>query len=148
MPTATIIYTTADGTRFDTEEEAKAHEVLVAKINAAMAPLGETPEAVEDGKGWLQHRPANVAKAKSTLCKLIAPQLEADWPHLAKAMRQTPQEVHPMSLVGRILSDFGGPLNNAWGRFGRIDGQGREHQQSYFALNGPGKEHVCVEDRR
>lgn len=147
MPTATLTYTAADGTRFDTEAAAVQYERLVARIAAAMSPLGKAPADVEDGKGWLQHKPDNVRRAKAALCGLIAPTLEDSWPKLAAACRETPDEVHPMGAVGRIICDCDDPFARAWSRFCRIDGQGREHQQPFYALNGPQPEHSCVEDR-
>lgn len=43
-----------------------------------------------------------------------------------------PDQVHPGSVVGRILSDCDGPIPKAWNRFCRIDFQnGREYDQPY-----------------
>jgi hypothetical protein len=148
MSTATIVYRTADGFQFDSEKAAAAHENLAAKAAAAMAPLGgPLPQAVEDGKGWVQHSQSAYQRAHRALCKLTAPHVKS-WDKLYDACLNAPDTIHLMGVIGRIMSDSRGPLSDAWHRLAFIDSSYREHQQPYYAINGPREGQVCVEDRR
>lgn len=147
MPTASIIYTAHDGARFDTKSEAIAHEHLIADVQEAMKPLGEVPQAVKDGKGWVQHSETSYRTAHRALCRLSAP-LVKGFGHVYAACMNAPDAVHPFGIMGRIMDDTGGPLARAWSRLGCIDRQFREHQQPYYATHGPCNGQVCVEDRR
>jgi hypothetical protein len=147
MPTSIIVHLAKDGTRFDSEADALAHESLLEKIAVALAPLGSTPGDVADGNGWVQHSRDSFVAAKTALCALVAPAIEDGWPRAAAICRAAPIEVHPMGIVGRILSESRSPLGDAWNRFTRIDDKFREHQQPFYALHGPESRHVCVEDR-
>jgi hypothetical protein len=140
-------YQTKDGRVFNTAEAARDHETLVARIEAIMAPLGDTHPDVKDGKGWVQHDLETVNRAKDQIIHIGKEKgLFRAFDHIQRALGR---ELHPFSLAGRILDDHGGPLAHAWARFGRIDEQGREHQQPFYAYtNGPLPEHVLIEDRR
>lgn len=136
-------YKTNDGSLFDDEDKAIAHEALCDKIDAVMAPLPPVPEEVERGKGWAQHDPEKVLTARDGILDICREQkLDEHYP----VFKNRGRDVHPMSVVGRILDDVGGPLNRAWSRFCRIDDQGREHQQPYFAINKPDSDHKCIVD--
>jgi len=44
-------------------------------------------------------------------------------------------DVHPMSYVGRVIDDCGGPLAKAWRMLADYDfSTGRKYSQPYFAL--------------
>lgn len=140
-----IRYQAEDGATFDTADAAKAHEQLVESIrNAEALTLGTPHKLVDDGKGWVQHDVQRVLEFKRRLLRLAEPLLKSyEW-----YREENFDSVHPGSIVGRILSDANSPLWGAWSRLMRIDALGREHQQPYYAFNGPLPEHVCVEDRR
>ncbi len=149
-------YQTTDGCEFTDQDKAATHEELCLKVQAAMLPLGDVPRAVQDGKGWLQHDLETVLQAKDDILEICRAQ--DDILEICRAQgyaehypvfNNPGRECHPLSIIGRILNAFSGPLDTAWSRFARIDAQGREHQQRYYAYtNGPHPEHVCVEDRR
>lgn len=141
-----IKYQATDGSEWNSPDDARSRDALCEKVNVAMKPLGRTPRAVEDGKGWLQHDLETVLKVKDAIIEICREQgMAKSFPVFSNPGRK----IHPMSVVGRILDDHGGPLNEAWNRFCRIDEQGREHQQPYYAYtNGPLPEHVCVETRQ
>jgi len=134
-----------DGTEFNSVTDCAEYELLCAKVDKIMAPLGDVPKEVEAGEGWLQHDLETVNVAKDAILQLCRNEGFANSFDYFKARGR---DCHPLSIIGRILSDNDGPLADAWGRFGRIDPSGREHQQCYFAYtNGPDKSHICVEDR-
>lgn len=138
-------YQSVDGSEWDNMDSAVKRDELCARVKAAMQPLGKVPEDVEAGKGWLQHNVEVVNQAKDAILDICREEGFADsYP----VFKNPGRECHPFCIVGRILDDNGGPLSEAWSRFGRIDPQGREHQQGYYAYsNGPLPEHVCVESR-
>lgn len=138
-------YQSTDGELHDTAEAAEKRDALISKCAQAMAPLGDTPKAVKEGKGWVQHRPETVVACRDAILELCCQEgFAKTWP----VFFHRGPEVHPRSIIGRILDDNGGLLAHAWNRFNRIDEAGREHQQSYFAYTaGPDTSHVCVEDR-
>lgn len=138
-------YQSIDGSEWDDFLKASNRDDLCLRVNAAMMPLGDVPMAVQDGKGWLQHDLETVNEAKDAILDICRSE---GFDKNFTAFRSKGRECHPLSIIGRILNDCGGPLDKAWGRFGRIDDQGREHQQCYFAYtNRPLPEHVCVEVR-
>lgn len=142
---AVIKYQANDGSEWNTAEQAETRDKLHIQVEAIMAPLGQVPEAVRDGRGWLQHELETVLTAKDgilELCRSFG--YDINYP----VFKNPGRECHALGIIGRILSDDGGPLGRAWSRFGRIDEQGREHQQPYYAYTaGPLPEHVCIEDR-
>jgi len=139
-----IKYKAKDGGIFNSSTECQEHELLCYQVQQAMAPLGDCPEAVANGKGWLQHSPQTVIACRQAIMDICVARGMAKTFHV---FNLPAKDVHPMSMIGRILDDYGGPLGHAWYRVRRIDEKGREHQQPYYALNGPDKEQICVEDR-
>ena len=128
-----------DGSEWAKPEDAEARDHLCAQVAVVMAPLGSTPKEVKDGKGWLQHNPETVLRVKDAFGVLC-------FEH-GFNFKGAGRDWHPFSIVGRVLSDTGGPLDDAWHRFQRIDADGREHEQPYYANSGPSPLHVCIEDR-
>ncbi len=139
-------YQANDGSEWSNPEDAEKRDALCVKVDAAMQPLGTVPKDVSDGNGWLQHDLETVNRAKDAIMEICQSEGFAE---SFAAFKNKGRDCHPLSVIGRVLDDFGGPLNRAWNRFCRIDLQGREHQQPFFAYtNGPLPEHVCIEDRR
>jgi len=138
-------YQAIDETIWNTELEAKIRDETIFTVDRIMAPLGEVPEDVTAGKGWLQHNLEKVNHAKDLILELCRVQGIGG---TLQAFQSRGRDCHPMSIIGRVLSENRGPIPDAWNRFTRIDPQGREHQQPYFAYtNGPDSDHYCVEDR-
>jgi len=136
-----------DGKVFDSADKCGEHERLCIAVEQVMKPLEipkEQSKGVSDGIGWYQHDINAVYAAREGILALARPKYAKSFP-----VFNTPgKDAHPLSVIGRILSDctdWHDPIGNAWGRFAQIDEQGREHQQCYFAYtNGPEKEHVCL----
>lgn len=138
-------YQCSDGSEWAKIGNAQDREALCERVKAAMLPLGEVPQGVLDGQGWLQHDLETVNQVKDRILDICR---EEKLHEHYKAFTHPGRDIHPVSIVGRILDDGGGPLSTAWNRFCRIDPQGREHQQPYYAYtSGPLPEHVCVESR-
>lgn len=121
----------SDGSEWVLPEDAAKREDLLAAIADAMAPLG-AERRIRDGQ-YVQHDPETVLGCRVAILRLAAKQ----FPGESIFRHEPPEEVHPFSIAGRILDDCGGPLNRAWGRFMRIDDQGREWEQPYFTTNPP-----------
>lgn len=138
-------YQSNDGAEWADPIEAQKRDALCLKVEAAMKPLGGVPQAVVDGRGWLQHDLETVNKAKDAILEICR---EEGYAKTWKVFDSPGRECHPLSVIGRILDDNGGPINEAWRRFGRIDEKGREHQQAFYAYtNGPLPAHMCIESR-
>lgn len=140
-----IKYQANDGSEWADKHEAEKRDALCHRVDVAMSPLGDTPRAVKDGKGWLQHNLETVNVAKDSILDICRAEGMAE--HFP-VFRNRGRDCHPLSAVGRILDDNDDPLSHAWSRFARIDEQGREHEQPFYAYNnGPLPKHVCVESR-
>lgn len=138
-------YRARDGREFENHDKARNHEALLDAIDKVMLPLSPEPTGDQLRRGWVQHDLAKVIACKQGILDLAKLKFGKSF----KAFHAPAKDVHPLSIVGRVLSDSDSPLNKPWSRFCRIDEQGREHQQCYYAYtNGPEREHVCVEDRR
>ena len=139
-------YIADDGSEHSDADAALRRDALVRKVAEAMQPLGEVPQDVQRGKGWLHHDLETVYQAKDRILDICR---EEGWANHFPVFKNRGRDCHPGCVISRILNDNGGPLDAAWSRFYRIDELGREHQQGYYAYTaGPAPDHVCVEDRR
>jgi len=133
-------YQANDGSEYNNAAAAYARDLLLVETETVMSQLGEIPEDVKSGKGWLQHKINNVNRCRKAILKLCIFYL----PDYSDIFHGNPGR---NSYVGRILDDNGGPLCDAWNRLCCIDDHAREHQQQYFANNGPEPDHMCIESR-
>lgn len=131
MKTETVTkYTTSDGTIFYDEDKATKHEFEYAGVRAVMVQLPEVDLASNEFK---QHDIETAKRVKRELFALVLSMYGESYPHW-RAWKG--DDVHPRSVVGRVLDDSGGPLSAAWGRLCRIDfSTGREYQQPYFVAH-------------
>jgi hypothetical protein len=136
-------YKANDGTVFNTEKQALGHEHMLERIELAMRPLGNTPPKVVDGKGWVQHTEVNYRKAHRAIMKLASPMFR----NFEQFKGCNLDDINPMGIAGRIVCDSDSPLWKPFARLSCVDKKFREHQQPYYAINGPDRDHVCVEDR-
>ena len=138
-------YQSIDGAEWTDPENAKSRDALCEKVDSAMLDLGNVPQAVKDGKGWLQHDLETVNRAKDAILEICRSE---GYAKSFEVFKSKGRECQALSVIGRILDADGGPLNKAWDRFKRTDQMGREHQQCFYAdTNGPLPEHSCVESR-
>lgn len=127
-------YQADDGRVFDTEHEAivqDAKAVSLKKISKLLKPIPENDGCkFSNGAGYVQQDALRVQEYKRGIMLLGAchhPKM-AEW-------AKNPIEVHPQSIVGRILSDCDQLLYRAWHRVMCMDGQFREWGQPYYAMN-------------
>jgi hypothetical protein len=129
-------YIANDGSRFDSEEACKEHETLVDKISKIMSPLGEKGKIGTDE--YIQHDLEVCFRVKDALYDLAKRTLNPknNSTYLALKHNTNNREIHPLSVIGRILDDSSSVLSRANNRLMSIDWEtGREYQQPYFAMN-------------
>lgn len=116
---------------------------LEARVQAAMAPLGLTPYL--QSHQYVQHDVEACLQAKRNILAMVRERWSAE---TYPVLLNPDDAIHPMSILGRILCDSGGPLNDAWSRFTAMDfTNGREFEQPYFTLH-QGEATEMLEDRR
>lgn len=123
-------YTARDGAVFYDPRKADEYERELDQIEPIMSrlPANEVP-----GGKYIQHDPATLRSIKADLFKLVVRKHGESFPEWKKWKAD---EVHPLSIVGRVLDDCGGPLSHAWSKLARFNfNLGREYEQPYFAMN-------------
>lgn len=124
-------YRSSDGKLWDSEEAAIKRDALCDEIAVAMMPLGNQPD-LGHGK-WIQHTREDLFQARRNLWEIVKDHYGRSYP---KWLEANADDVHPFSVVGRVLSDCGGPLDDAWGRLRRCNFENcREYDQAYYAMN-------------
>lgn len=132
-----------DGSEWKSESGAIQRDALIIAVNEAMRPLEMSEayrKAIEAGDGWYQHDLLSVHSAREAILALARPIYAQHYP----AFNTHGSEVHPLSIIGRILDDGDrNPISDAWRRFANIDETGREFQQCYYAYGaGRGSSHA------
>lgn len=128
---AIVQYKSADGRIFDTQDRCIAHECLVNEINTIMSVLPERKDLASNEYMQLDKVSCNRARRHLVeVAKRFYP------PSEYKVFANDPDEIHPMSVAGRIICDSQGPLSSAWGRLMCINWDSyREYNQPFYALN-------------
>jgi len=127
-------YQADDGRIFDTEQDAIKHDAKVLSVKDAYKLLKPTPQDdgcdFANGGGYVQQDPIKVQEFKRQIMLMGAEHHSkmAEW-------AKNPMEVHPQSIVGRILSDCDSTLYGAWNRVMCMDDKFREWGQPYYAIN-------------
>lgn len=120
------VYEASDGSRWDDEGGATRREALVARCVDAESVL---PKTVLGHGEFCTHNPEQ-AKAFHVAVVEIA---RHEHPGTMAGYPANNLAVSPTSLIGRIVSDTGGPLNRLWHRLMCLDTEsGREFDQPYF----------------
>lgn len=129
MKTA-LTYIANDGTHFDNEKDAKERDDIVRQVDAAMHPLGKIATLSSDE--FIQHDRYDCMAVKRDVFNLAKKLYGTGF----ACFSHDADDVHPLSVVGRILDDCGGPLSKAWSRLARINWENyREYQQVYYAMH-------------
>ena len=128
---AVVMYRSNDGHLCSTQGEALAYDEessVACNIEALLKP------APLNLRGWIQQDPASVQLAKERVVKAVV--AEFHWETWYGFDTRPPEAlVHPGSMASRVVSEKTGALSALWHRLSRIDSQGREWEQAYFAFN-------------
>lgn len=126
MAQAVTRYKADDGSLWDTEAQADKRSNLVMEVRAAMRHL---PDVDVERHQYFQHDPIVLFTARRELYEIAKREHLQSFPKLLAA---NADEVHPLSFVGRVLSECDGPVPRAWNRFCRICFDTfREYDQPY-----------------
>lgn len=122
-------YVTSDGSVFRKSDEAEAYEKEWEAVEQIMRRIPRTD--LKDGE-YVTHSPEFLRDIRRCLWTLVIEKFKDDM-SLRHWRESNPDEVHPLSIVGRILGDCGGPLSKAWNQLSRFCfASGREFDQPYF----------------
>ena len=128
-------YEACDGSQWNKREQAVVHERLISTIDGVMSKL---PKLDISGHNFYQHVPADVLSVQATLAQLAFIAIGDDQDkHHYDAVVYADKPMGAYSIIGRFISDHGGPLNGAWCRIMRIDEQFREWEQPYYTHHTP-----------
>ncbi len=143
-----IRYQTDDGSIFDNCEETRRYEdeCFCLKQIEHNYLGGVLPTS----KGWVQHTKENYESALLKTWKLFLKNHvdKNSNDSLYNALIGNPLSVHPRGVMGRIVNDMDHKaFNHMVYRLSCFDESYREHNQPYFAVNGPNRDHKCIFDR-
>jgi hypothetical protein len=134
-------YVACDGERFRDRAMCEKHEAMVLRINPIMDRLPKTH--LEVGT-YLQHDREVLRQVKRNLFAIAMEEFGDRYPKWKAFDADT---VHPLSIVGRVLDDSGGPMNSAWARLACFDfDSGREYDQPYYVTH-PGEAKEAVSEQ-
>lgn len=130
---AVVEYIADDGKRFRSEAECLNYE---AELEAVGEIMSRIPESRLEFGTYRQHDRNTLLQIRRDLWQLVLAKYGDRWSG-TKWKEWNADEVHPMSIVGRVLSDSGhGPIEKAWHRLGCFDFElGREYDQPYFVAH-------------
>lgn len=122
-------FTCSDGAKFLDKDEAEKHEAEYQLVKPILDRFPKGPN-LERGT-YRQHNIETLRQLKRDLFKLVLGKVGDDFP---KWKGVNPDDVRPDSVVGRVMSDYGGPIASAWCNLGVFNFTlGREYDQPYFA---------------
>lgn len=132
-------YKTTDGTLFDYEADALGHEeqYLAVKPILDQMPMPKLAHGqhVKVGKELLM-------QIRRDLWHVVLRFYGESRP---KWKEWNADEVHPASIVGRVLDDYGGAVAEAWSRLLRFNFEhGTIHDQPYFASHFSESKEVAI----
>ncbi len=124
-------YTTSDGSRFFSYEQAEAYE---REWNSVAWIVARIPDSKLKHGTYKQHDHQKLLQIKRDLWPLVLAKVNARG-HYQEWLKLNPDDVHP-SGVSRVLGDTEGPIARAWESLTRFNFElGREYDQPYFANN-------------
>jgi hypothetical protein len=123
-------YKAFDGTVFTNQKDCLDYEVEFDKVKAILQRI---PSVKVQGQNYVQFDKNFLLQIKRDLFNIVLEYYGDSYP---KWRKFNPDEVHPLSVVGRILDDCGGPINNAWSKLSFFNFElGRKYEQPYYALH-------------
>jgi hypothetical protein len=132
-------YEANDGSLFESETEATAHDAYLEEVKVVEAMLPARPDdgsQFENGAGYLQHTPEKVREFKRAVLMLAAKD-DPDSEFIEWA--REPDRIRGMGIVGRSIDDgCDRYVGRLWHRVRCMDDRCREWGQPYFAPN-PGE---------
>ncbi len=133
-----IEHVARDGAAFSHMADAIEYEKELNMVDAIMSQLPKPK--VPSGK-YYQHDKNVLDRVRREIFALVVAKHGDAFP---KWKTWNYKEVHPSSVVGRVLSEIRSPLSDAWWRFMCINFDlSREYQQPFFAANpGPAQERM------
>ena len=124
------IYQAKDGRQFDVMADCQRHEAIIGDVEKAMERLPERPDDTDylNGQGYLQHEENAVEWLRAVIIRM------AEEHHPETVKRDNQGRVN-MYMLGRMLDDYGSPINSAFFRYQCIDDMGREWGQPGFVTD-------------
>ena len=121
-------YIANDGRIFREVDKCLAYET---ELRAVVTIMREFPKAPKANGAYIEFDAERLRQFKRLLWALIVVKYGDSWP---KWRKWDADDVHPSSIVGRVLSDASNyPLERAWNRFLSCDFDlGRVYDQPYF----------------
>lgn len=119
-------YYADDGTRFFDHGQCERYEAELRSVAHIKIPESKLSHGT-----YKQHDRYTLLAIKRALWPFVLQKCGDQFPQWRE---WNPDEVHPMSIVGRVLDDYGGPIANKWAKLARFNFDlGREYDQPYFA---------------
>lgn len=131
-------YEANDGSEWVDESQARARDELIAEVADVMSVLPQPPRgALDSGKAYFQHSPANVLSAQAGLARAYLKRWKDCNGHIQYVI-DTDKPAGD-TFFGRLLSDgsMAQPITRAWSRISCIDSNFREWEQPYFTRHPP-----------
>lgn len=123
-------YVASDGARFRDPQQCESYERELSMVQPIMNRL---PKGDLNAGQYRQHDKEFLLQIKRDLWALVLTRYGKDFPEW---LGHDADSIHPLSGVGRVMSDIGGPIAEAWGWLAYFNFDlGREYQQPYYALH-------------
>ena len=132
-------YTSIDGHKFLDRNACQRYENELEQIQPILNELNRCDNI--KANEYIQHDINDLLLIKRKIFTLVQHLYKDSFPHW---LEWNGDDVHPMSIVGRVLDDNGGPIAKAWRQLSNYNFDlGREYQQPYFALH-PEEATKCI----
>jgi len=141
-------YKANDGSEWQSEDDCKSRDSMIAEVALAMSTLKATPTDC-NWKGYVQQDANTVKRCKETLFAIANREGVLKWwidrqkQEHGKTDADLICNTHA-SWFGRMLDGGHDPLGRAYSRLCAIDADSREWNQPYYAMNPGEGEMVCV----
>lgn len=122
-------YTCSDGQKFLSRSSAEQYE---SEYQQVLPILNRIPNTSLRHGTYVTHDLESLKQIKRDLWPLVLMKVNAAENYMTW-LGWNPDDVHPLSIVGRVMDDMGGPISVAWRRLAVFCFEiGREFDQPYF----------------